>query len=86
VAGPSFVHPDDWVPLIFAGRRPALDADSLDYRVVKTTFSRYNEVSEILAKQPDAYRPIFSTDDRGRVAAADWAVGFLLGLGLRPEE
>jgi uncharacterized protein len=86
VVGPSFVHPDDWVPLIFTGRRPALDAGSLEYRVVKTVFNRYNEVSEILAEQPVAYRPIFRIDDCGRVLAADWAVGFLLGLGLRPAE
>jgi uncharacterized protein len=86
VAGPSFVHPDDWVPLIFAGRRPALDAGSLEYRVVKTVFHRYNEVSEILAERPDAYRPIFTTDDKDRVVAFDWAVGFLLGLGLRAAE
>jgi uncharacterized protein len=86
VAGPSFVHPDDWVPLIFAGRCPALDAGSLAYRVVKTVFHRYNEVSEILADRPDAYRPIFRTDDKDRVVAFDWAVGFILGLGLRSAE
>jgi yecA family protein len=86
VAGPSFVHPDDWVPLIFAGRRPALDAGSLEYRVVKTIFHRYNEVSQMLADRPGDYRPIFRTDDQGRVVASDWAVGFILGLGLRSAE
>jgi transposase len=86
VAGPSFVHPDDWMPLIFAGRRPALDAGSLEHRIVKTVFDRYNEVSEILADRPDAYRPIFRSDDRGKVTASDWVVGFMLGLGLRRAE
>ena len=87
VAGPSFVHPDDWVPLIFAGRRPALDdAGSLEYRVVKTIFHRYNEVSEMLADRPGDYRPIFGTDDKGRIIASDWAVGFILGLSLRPAD
>jgi yecA family protein len=86
VAGPSFVHPDDWVPLIFAGRRPALDAGSLEYRVVKTIFHRYNEVSETLADRPDAYRPIFRNDDQGGIIASDWAAGFMLGLGLRRAE
>lgn len=86
VAGPSFVHPDDWVPLIFAGRRPAFDAGSLEYRVVKTIFHRYNEVSEMLADRPGDYRPIFGTDDKGRIFASDWAVGFILGLGLRSAE
>lgn len=86
VAGPSFVHPDDWVPLVFAGRRPALDADSLECRIVKTIFKRYNEVSEMLAERPDAYRPIFGADNRDRIVASGWAVGFLLGLGLRSAE
>jgi yecA family protein len=87
VAGPSFVHPDDWVPLIFAGRRPALDAGSLEYRIVKTVFHRYNEVSEMLADRPDAYRPIFRTDNTGKVVvASDWVAGFILGLGLRRAE
>jgi yecA family protein len=83
VAGPSFVHPDEWVPLIFAGRRPTLDHNSLEYRAVKTIFNRYNEVSEALADQPDAYRPIFMIDDKGKIVADDWVVGFMLGLGLR---
>jgi yecA family protein len=86
VAGPSFVHPDHWVPLIFAGRRPALDAGSLEYWVVKTVFHRYNEVSQLLAERPDGYRPIFRTDEKGRVIASDWAVGFILGLGLYSAE
>jgi yecA family protein len=86
VAGPSFVHPDDWVPLIFSVRRPAFDAGSIEYRVIKTIFHRYNEVSEMLANRPGDYRPVFGTDDKGTVIASDWAVGFILGLGLRSAE
>lgn len=86
VAGPSFVHPEEWVPLIFAGRRPALDAGSIEYRAVKTIFNRHNEVSQTLAERPDAYRPIFMVDDNGKILAEDWVVGFMLGLGLRSVE
>lgn len=86
VAAPSFVHPDEWVPLIFGGRRPAMHENSSEHRVVQTIFNRYNEVSAILADQPAAYRPIFSIDDDGSILARDWAVGFVLGIGLRPEE
>jgi hypothetical protein len=43
-------------------------------------------ITVTVAEQPDAYRPIFRTDDKDRVVACDWAVGFLLGLGLRPAE
>jgi len=86
VAAPSFVHPDEWVPLVFGGRQPPLDENSPELRVVKTIFNRYNEVSDILADRPQAYRPIFMVDDDGRVVARDWAIGFALGIGLRAKE
>ena len=86
VAAPSFVHPDEWVPLVFGGRQPPLDEDSPELRVVKTIFNRYNEVSDILADQPQAYRPIFMVDDDGNIVVRDWAVGFALGIGLRAKE
>ncbi len=86
VAAPSFVHPDEWIPLIFGGRQPPMHENSLELRAVKTIFNRYNEVSEILADRPQAYRPIFMADDDGSIVARDWAVGFALGIGLRPKE
>jgi yecA family protein len=86
VAAPSFVHPDEWVPLVFGGHQPALDENSPELRVVKTIFNRYNEVSDILADRPQAYRPIFMTDDDGCLVVRDWAVGFALGIGLRAKE
>jgi yecA family protein len=85
VAAPSFVHPDEWIPLIFAGRQPPLQENSPELRAVKTIFNRYNEVSETLADRPAAYRPIFMVDDDGSIVARDWAVGFALGIGLRSE-
>jgi hypothetical protein len=69
VAAPSFVHPDEWVPLIFGGRQPPLHENSPELRAVKTIFNRYNEVSEILADRPAAYRPIFMVDDDGSIVA-----------------
>jgi uncharacterized protein len=86
VAAPSFVHPDEWVPLVFGGHQPALDENSPELRVVKTIFNRYNEVSSTLAGRPEAYRPIFMVDDYGSIVVRDWAVGFALGIGLRAQE
>ena len=86
LAAPSFVPPEEWIPLIFGGRPPPLDENSPELRAVKTIFNRYNEVSDILADQPQAYRPIFRIDDDGRIVARDWATGFALGIGLRPKE
>ena len=86
VAAPSFVHPDEWVPLVFGGHQPPLDENSPELRVVKTIFNRYNEVSDILADRPQAYRPIFMVDDDGSIVVRDWVVGFALGIGLRAKE
>jgi yecA family protein len=85
VAAPSFVHPDEWVPLIFAGKRPAMLEGSIEERIVRTVFNRYNEVSATLSERPDTYRPIFMKDPDGRVIVRDWAVGFMTGVGLRAE-
>jgi IS66 C-terminal element/Uncharacterised protein family (UPF0149) len=73
VAAPSFVHPEEWIPLIFGGRQP-LHENSPELRAVKTIFNRYNEVSE--TDWPPAYRPIFMVDDDGSIIAHDWTVGF----------
>ena len=86
VAAPSFVHPDEWIPLIFGGRPPPLHENSPELRAVKTIFNRYNEVSDILADRPQAYRPIFMVDDDGSIVVRDWVVGFALGIGLRSKE
>jgi yecA family protein len=83
VAAPSFVHPDEWVPLVFGGHQPPLDENSPELRVVTTIFNRYNEVSDILADRPQAYRPIFMVDADGSIVVREWAVGFALGIGLR---
>ena len=85
VAAPRFVHPEEWIPLIFGVRQP-LHENSPELRAVKTIFNRYNEVSETLADWPSAYRPIFMVDDDGSIIARDWAVGFALGIGLRSKE
>ncbi len=42
VAAPSFVHPDEWISLIFGGRRPPLHENGPELRAVKTIFNRYN--------------------------------------------
>jgi yecA family protein len=85
VAGPVFVDPREWLPLIFAGRLPALDDGTPEYLAVNTIFNRYNEVSATLADYPSAYRPIFM-HDAGRIIADHWAVGFMRGISLRIEQ
>jgi yecA family protein len=79
-------HPDEWVPLVFGGHQPPLGENSPELRVVKTIFNRYNEVPDILADRPQAYRPIFMVDDDGSIVVRDWALGFALGIELRAKE
>jgi Uncharacterised protein family (UPF0149) len=59
---------------------------SPEERAVRTVFNRYNEVSTTLSERPHAYRPIFMIDRDGSVVARDWAVGFMLGIGLRSDK
>ena len=85
VAAPSFVHPDEWVPLVFGGHQPALDENSPELRVVKTIFNRYNEVSNTLAGRPEAYRPIsWSTTMAASLCAIGWSA-LRSGLGCAPK-
>jgi len=85
VAGPVFVDPREWLPLIFAGRLPACDAGTPEHLAVNTIFNRYNEVSNTLADYPAAYRPMFMYD-ADRLIVDHWAVGFMRGIGLRVRE
>ena len=85
VAGPVFVHPEEWLPLIFSGRVPNGLAGTPQNLAVNTIFNRYNEVSAILADHPKAYRPIFMFD-ADRLVVDHWAVGFMRGITLRVQE
>ena len=85
VAAPSFASPDEWLPLIFGGKMPALDEGSVETRAVQTIFNRYNEVSTIFSERPKDYRPIFMIDNDGSIFVRHWAVGFMAGVALRAE-
>ena len=84
VAGPAFVHPQEWLPLIFNGRLPSAPEGTPEHLAVNTILNRYNEVSTTLAEAPQAYRPMFLNDD-GRVIVSHWAVGFIRAIALRVE-
>jgi yecA family protein len=84
VAGPAFVHPEEWFPIIFAGRVPDVREGTPEHLAVNTIFNRYNEVSLTLADNPQAYRPMFMNHE-GRVIVSDWAAGFMLIVAKRPD-
>lgn len=84
VAGPAFVPPQEWLPLIFNGRLPSAVEGTPEHLAVNTILNRYNEVSTTLAEDPQAYCPMFM-NDAGRVIVGDWAVGFIRAITLRVE-
>jgi yecA family protein len=84
VAGPAFLHPEEWLPIIFAGRVPDVLDGTPEHLAVNTIFDRYNEVSFTLADNPQAYRPMFMNHE-GRVIVSDWAAGFMLIVAKRPD-
>jgi yecA family protein len=84
IAAPAFVHPDEWLPLIFGGRRPPTREGSAELRAVQAIFNRYNEVSATLAERPHDYCPIFMID-ADEIVVAPWAAGFILGIALRQQ-
>jgi yecA family protein len=84
VAGPAFVHPEEWLASMFGGKTPNPAGGSREHGVLKTILDRYNEVSATLAHYPDDYRPMFMNDD-GKVHVRAWAVGFLRGLSHRAD-
>ena len=84
VAGPVFVPPQEWLPLMFGGRLPLVDETPIECRAVNTIFNRYNEVSSALAENPSSYRPIFMIDG-DRMIVSHWAVGFIRAIGQRVE-
>jgi hypothetical protein len=71
------MSPDEWLPIIFAGRVPAAIEGTPEHLAVNTIFNRYNEVSITLADNPQAYRPMFMNHEGG-VIVSDWAAGFML--------
>lgn len=82
IAGPAFVRPEEWLPLIFGGRQPAALEGSPEHLATNTIFARYNQVLRGLSDHPKTYQPIFMVD-QGTFIVRDWVVGFMLGVGQR---
>lgn len=80
VAGPVQIEPATWLPPIFGGKMPMPEAGTINERIVNTVLNRHDEVERQLGEAPADYRPIFMYDDRGRMHAQDWAVGFATGI------
>jgi yecA family protein len=80
VAGPAALEPAAWLPEVF-GQTPLQTEGTPQYRLMRTVMHRHDEVRTILARQPQAYLPIFMRD-QDRSFAEDWATGFMLAMSL----
>lgn len=81
--GPELVMPSEWLPVVWGDPEPAF-ADGEDAQAaIGGIFSRYNEILREI--DLGVFRPIFWMDADGTAIAVDWAEGFLLAIGLRPQ-
>jgi uncharacterized protein len=83
LAGPERVSPEEWLPMVWGEGEPAWADRAEAWRVFDAVRARHDQVARQLEEDPDAYAPIFRTLHDGTVTAADWARGFLVGVGLR---
>jgi uncharacterized protein len=81
--GPELVMPSEWLPVVWGGEEPVFADGEEAQAVIGGILSRYNEILQGIER--GAFEPIFWTTSDGAVIAADWAEGFLLAIGLRPE-
>jgi uncharacterized protein len=84
LAGPERVSPEEWLPMVWGEGEPAWADRDEAWRAFEAIRARHDQVARQLEEDPDAYAPIFRTLHDGTVTAADWARGFLVGVGLRP--
>ena len=81
--GPEVIMPSEWFPVSWGGEEPVFDDDREARAVFGGIMSRYNEILQQV--EAGAFRPILWVDADGAEIAADWAEGFALAIGLRPE-
>ena len=87
VAGPETVLPSEYYPQVFGGTmEETCEFDSLDQ--VNATLGllsrHWNTIAGTLYAD-EVYLPLLLEDDKGVVAANDWARGFMRGVELRRE-
>ncbi len=82
---PEPVPESEWLPAIWNGEAPRFESPEEEKRILSIITGRRDEIADLLANDPDSYAPWFWASDEGDPVASDWAEGFLLGIGLRPE-
>lgn len=85
VAGPTFVHPEIWLPSVWGNKHIVQPAGQKGERALQAIVARYNAISTMLANTPDEWAPIFWQRPDGTTVPGDWAEGFLDAIKLSIE-
>ena len=81
--GPELIMPSEWLPMIWGEGEPVFENTEDAQRVIGAIMGRYNEILRLIQDEPDAHGPLFWEAPDGQAVAADWAAGFMDGVGLR---
>ena len=81
--GPELSMPSEWLPVIWGEGEPVFENTEDAQSVIGAIMGRYNEILRLIQDEPDAHGPLFRETPDGQVVAADWAEGFMDGVGLR---
>lgn len=84
IAGPVFIHPEEWMRRVFGGPPPGGFEHDPGTAAIQAILDRYNDVSLTLADAPERFAPLYWRTEDGTVIAADWAEGFRDAIYLRP--
>jgi uncharacterized protein len=80
--GPELIKPSEWLRVVWGGEQPVFADENEAQAVFDAIMNRYNEILRDVERQ--SLEPIFWADAAGTVIAADWAEGFAMAMGLRP--
>jgi uncharacterized protein len=69
--------------VIWGEGEPVFESREEAQTVIGTIMGHYNEILQTIQHEPDAYEPLFWETRDGDVVPADWAEGFMDGVGLR---
>ena len=84
VVSPQPIPEDEWLPVAL-GNPPHFASEVQRELILDIVRRRVAQIEALLRQDPEAYAPVFWTDDEGEPIADDWAAGFRRAVGLRQD-
>lgn len=82
--GPDMILPSEWFPRIFGKEGPDFESEEQAKSIFGMIMTWYNRILNQLAENPEEYKPLIPLDENEQPTFQEWAVGFYLGINLRP--